>query len=218
MTKLVLTGDGSHTFYNEALDEHYHSVNGARLESETVFINNGLKYSELKKVRIFEVGFGTGLNAFLTLTEAEKSNLNVYYSTCENYPLEMGTVMLLNYTDGLNPELKNQFLKLHSSPWGEDCKISVHFTLNKIKADLTLWRPSGSFDIVFFDAFAPTKQPQMWSKEIIEACCNLLSKGGIFTTYSVRGELKRMLKDNGFEITLLPGPPGKREVLRGVKK
>ena len=238
------TDDGSATLYVPELDEHYHSVKGARTESQHIFIDMGLKASPAPVPRVLEVGFGTGLNAQLTLEEAERSGRHVHYTGIERYPLTWKEISPLHYTD--HP----LFEALHRAPWGQDVPVSPHFTLRKIEADVhqalgneerrmkneefpcgvsaktVVAQPDSSFfiphssfyDVVYFDAFAPEKQPEMWSESLFRALWQHMSPGAVLTTYCAKGAVRRMLQSIGFRVERLPGPPGgKREILRAWK-
>lgn len=209
------TTDGSATLYVPGLDEHYHSVKGARTESSHIFIGAGMKHSAAAPLHILEIGFGTGLNAFLTLMEAKESGREVYYTGIELYPLEWETVERLNYSD--DP----LFRAIHAAPWEEATEITSGFSLLKRKTDFTLpeeGTPSQGFDVVYFDAFAPEKQPEMWSEALFSRLYSAMNTGGILTTYCSKGVIRRMLQQIGFTTERLPGPPGgKREILRATK-
>ena len=209
------TADGSATLFIPEMDEHYHSVKGARTESQYIFIDMGLKASEVPQPHILEIGFGTGLNALLTLEEAEREGRQVQYTSIERYPLEWADVEALNYSD--NPLFK----KMHIALWEENTIISTNFTLRKVESDANAWIPSlepGSIDIVYFDAFAPEKQPEMWTMPLFEQIYAAMRSGGILTTYCAKGVVRRMLQTAGFTVERLPGPPGgKREILRANK-
>lgn len=209
------TADGSATLFVPELEEHYHSVKGARTESQHIFIEMGLRHSPAQPVHLLEIGFGTGLNAYLTLLETQQSNRNVFYTGLELYPLEWNTIQELNYTsDPL-------FREIHLSPWEEDREIVPGFTLRKQQTDFTGLNESSfttGFDVVYFDAFAPEKQPEMWTQQLFDCLYNLMNPGGILTTYCAKGMIRRMLQQAGFTMERLPGPPnGKREILRGTK-
>lgn len=221
------TEDGSATLFVPELNEHYHSTKGARTESQHIFIDMGLKASAAPSPHILEIGFGTGLNAWLTLKEAEESSRNVHYTGVELYPLEWQMIEQLNYVPNdeqitVNNEQQNAiklFKQLHTSPWEEDVRLTPHFTLRKIQEDFNKWRVENSlFNLVYFDAFAPEKQPEMWSQELFNRIYVLLAKDGILTTYCAKGVVRRMLQAAGFLVERLPGPPGgKREILRARK-
>jgi len=218
--KLFITEDGSHSLQVPDMDETYHSSHGAIQESNHVFIKNGLEYwvdnNIGKDLNIFEVGFGTGLNALLALQKAEQINLKINYTSIELYPLNSDLTNQLNYTEKLGFD-KAIFNKLHSCNWNESVDITPHFNLQKIKASFQKKLTDSTFDLIFYDAFAPSKQPEMWDYSLIEKCCQMLNNNGVFVTYSARGQLKRDLKQAGFTVESLPGPPGKFEMVRAVK-
>jgi tRNA U34 5-methylaminomethyl-2-thiouridine-forming methyltransferase MnmC len=217
MIEIVKTGDGSTTLYVPEIGDHYHSVHGAIQESEFIFIGCGLNFSKKDPVRIFEVGFGTGLNTLLSCMYASANERDIFYTSIEKYPLGYDTVRSLNYTELLQNESGIFFEKIHSCEWNIPVKITKSFTLHKIEADLTSTDVPGSYDLIYFDAFGPDKQPGMWSDDIFRKIATMTSRNGIFVTYSVKGHLKRLLRKYGFEVSLLPGPPGKRQILRAVK-
>ncbi len=214
---LIKTGDGSHTIYIPELDDHYHSIHGAVQESEHIFIKSGLEASKADPVNIFEVGFGTGLNALLTarysLTKARKVN----YTAIEKYPLEEDVYMQLNHLNFAGRDGAKLSRLIHTSPWNTGTEIIPGFFLKKIKGDLTTSVLAGNYDLIYFDAFGPDKQPEMWTNEIFSSISAITNKGGLFITYSAKGEVKRHLMANGFKVELLPGPPGKRQITRAVK-
>lgn len=217
------TADGSATLFVPELDEHYHSVKGARTESQHIFIDKGLKASAVTQPHVLEIGFGTGLNALLTLEAAEEIQKKVHYTGLELYPLPWEMVNKLGYSS--NP----LFEKLHTAPWEEDAIIAPHFTLKKLQADFTQLISSAGesrehsldeshYDLIYFDAFAPEKQPEMWSQELFDRLYVMTNNGGILTTYCAKGIVRRMLQSAGFTVERLSGPPdGKREILRGTK-
>jgi tRNA U34 5-methylaminomethyl-2-thiouridine-forming methyltransferase MnmC len=217
MQQLVVTSDGSHTIYVPELDEHYHSIHGAVQESEYIFINCGYKFSKANPLNIFEAGFGTGLNAFLTLLECVKDERSVNYTSIEKYPLGNDIVEKLNYNRLKGKEAGDYFKLIHSAEWNKMTPVSKNFSLLKIHDDLVSFKPVGEFDLIYFDAFGPDKQPDVWTREIFMKISSITAKGGIFVTYSAKGEVKRKLKACGFEVTLLPGPPGKRQIIRAIK-
>jgi len=211
---LVITEDGSHTIYRPDLDEHYHSINGAIQESEHVFIRAGLEYwYNLHKIfpAIFEVGFGTGLNALLTNIFAKKNNLIIPYSAIEKFPLSSEIIESLNYGSKLNQE--GIFNELHNNTWDQKVQVG-QLTLQKYQNDYLSFDCPDTYDIIYFDAFAPSKQPEMWNYSILKKCIDALNPEGIFVTYSANGQLKRNLKLLGMIVETLPGPPGKFEMIR----
>ncbi|OFY65561.1 MAG: hypothetical protein A2V64_07470 [Bacteroidetes bacterium RBG_13_43_22] len=217
MRRIITTADGSHTIYVPELDEHYHSVNGAIQESEHIFIRNGFEYCSDDPLHIFEVGLGTGLNALLTAIRSAKGQREVYYTAIEKYPLDEMTVKLLNYDHFTEDEGKNTFRLIHDSAWGQMNRICRNFSLMKIKGDLLTDHLTGSFHLVFFDAFGPDKQPEIWTTDIISKIVKITATNGVLVTYSAKGDVKRNLRACGFLVTLLPGPPGKRHFIRAVK-
>ena len=214
-----ITADGSHTLYVAALDETYHSTHGAIQEAVHVFINAGLNYFDQPQLNVLEIGFGTGLNAFLTLLEVQKKNIEVNYTGIEAFPLEENIVTELNYVAELNStiEEKQLFSELHKVEWESYQKITSNFRLNKTKVTLAEFKAVEQFDVIYFDAFGPRVQPEMWTEAVFEKMYNCLAANGILVTYCAKGSVKRGLKAVGFEVESLPGPPGKREMTRALK-
>jgi tRNA U34 5-methylaminomethyl-2-thiouridine-forming methyltransferase MnmC len=211
---IQLTADGSHTLFVPAIDEHYHSINGAIQESYHVFIKTGLHQLAKEKVRILEIGFGTGLNAFLTLLNTD---IPVEYYTVESDPLPFEMIRLLNYAKISCPEKEELFLALHTAAWDTPVCINGMFTLYKIQGDSNTCALPGNTDLVYFDAFAPDKQPEMWNREIFRRLYESMTEGGILTTYCAKGSVRRMMQEAGYSVERIPGPPGKREMLRAVR-
>jgi len=217
LTEIKVTEDGSHTLFVPQIDECYHSTHGAIQESEHIFIEAGLKQCAKKKINVLEIGFGTGLNAFMTLLEGERSGRIIHFTSLEKYPVEMEKVKLLNYPEEIAPDKKPLFEQLHLSPWNDEVQITPYFTLKKIEADFTEYDYTDNFDVVYFDAFSPEKQPEMWTNLLFEKIYDHCLPGAILTTYCAKGYVRRALQDSGFKVERLPGPPGKREILRGSK-
>lgn len=215
---IVTTKDGSHSLFIPDMNEHYHSSWGAITESMHVFINAGFRKIETNTVHIFEMGFGTGLNALLTLNEILGTNQIVYYTTAEKYPLTSQEANRLNYPELVKVELKNEFSAMHQAPWNQTTAITRRFSLTKLKSDIQELDLQGMFDLIYFDAFAPGKQPQLWSPDIFKMLFSQLKKSGIITTYAAKGDIRRGWQSLGLNVEKLPGPPGKREFLRGRKK
>lgn len=215
--KIILTADGSHTLFVPELDEHFHSVHGAVQESMHVFIQNGLLASNKEELCIFEVGFGTGLNALLTL--ANQGEKRIRYFSIEKYPLTETEYKQLNFAQLLSEELASQFRHMHQSSWNEPNLIAPKFELTKLKADLTTFNIQAlpGFDLIYFDAFAPNKQAEMWSEYLFQKLAEQTNSGGIFVTYCAQGEVRRKLIRSGFNMKRIPGPPGKKEMLFGEK-
>jgi tRNA U34 5-methylaminomethyl-2-thiouridine-forming methyltransferase MnmC len=218
--QLVTTGDGSHTLYLPRLDEHYHSTYGAIQESMHVFIQAGLFcLLERPMISVLEIGFGTGLNALLACMTAREYRKEITYHTLEKFPVDARITGKLNYPALLSAAMDpaGLFAGIHSAPWNTTVIIHPCFQIHKIMDDLLTFQPDFQYDLIFFDAFAPGKQPEMWSPEIFTRLHKNLNPEGIITTYCAKGEVQRMLKAAGFRIEKLPGPPGKREILRGRK-
>ncbi|WP_167612947.1 tRNA (5-methylaminomethyl-2-thiouridine)(34)-methyltransferase MnmD [Maribellus sediminis] len=217
--QVIETADGSKTLFIPDMNEQYHSVNGARTESEYVFLKQGYLHHSSESVVVFEVGFGTGLNALLTALKAEEQKRPTKFISIEKYPIEVSEIQNLNYGKQISEKADVLFKKLHDAAWNETTKISDYFTLHKIQADLKLLSFDNyeHFDVIYFDAFAPDKQPQLWEPEIFERIYNACNEGAIFVTYSAKGVIRRQLATTGFVMERLPGPPGKRQMLRGTK-
>jgi tRNA U34 5-methylaminomethyl-2-thiouridine-forming methyltransferase MnmC len=217
MNELILTTDGSHTIFVPELNEHYHSIHGAVQESLHIFIKNGLEASNANPVSILEVGFGTGLNALLTAINCSVENREVNYTSVEKYPIDADIINKLNHHQFAGKKGKEIFYMIHSAPWNTMVNICSNFNLKKIETDFTKEPLLGKYDLIYFDAFGPDKQPEMWTRNIFKKISSLTNKNGIFVTYSAKGEVKRSLIASGFGVTLLPGPPGKRQMIRAVK-
>lgn len=218
--KLILTSDGSHSLRVDELDEHYHSIHGAIQESKHVFIEAGLKYfKEKDNLAVFEVGLGTGLNVLLSVLESMNSPQKIHYTSIEAFPLDWNIVSQLNYVNELkNEELKNVFDIIHRSDWNTPQKLTPNFTFVKKQIKLQDIALSTEIDIIYFDAFGPRVQPEMWTAEVFLKLYSSLNANGILVTYCAKGEVKRTLKSCGFYVETLPGPPGKREMIRAIKK
>lgn len=219
--KIIVTEDGSHTLYREDLEEHYHSTHGAIQESQHVFIEAGLRkvVNSNDSVRVLEVGFGTGLNALLAMKEALDLKKKIQFVSLEPFPLSEEVYRQLNYGSLIDLKDANAHLKkMHESAWNFPFYFTDYFILNKIKSKLEDAEFQDEvFDVVFFDAFAPSKQPEVWSLDNFSKIFNAVRPGGILTTYSSQGQVKRKLKEAGFELEKIPGPKGKREMLRATK-
>jgi tRNA U34 5-methylaminomethyl-2-thiouridine-forming methyltransferase MnmC len=220
--KIITTEDGSHSLYHEGLKETYHSFHGALQESLHVFIEKGLRFwrnkSGLpKEVSIFEVGFGTGLNALLAAQFAIENEVKINFTSLEPFPLALNIINQLNYAQLIDHDkFKTVFEELHAAAWEKAVEINPYFSIHKVKSKLEDFQTDDKFDVLFFDAFAPNKQAELWTADLMARCYNLLKESGVFTTYSAKGQLKRDLKSVGFEVETLPGPPGKKEMVRGV--
>ncbi len=215
--EIKLTEDGSHTIFIPELNEHYHSTHGAIQEAMHVYINAGLKFSDKNPVRILEIGFGTGLNAYLSLVEAENNNRNIVYHSLERYPVEKEQLKVLNYPDQIDFEDKILFNKLHETEWNQTYKISNNFSLKKINGDLKQIDFKDKYDLIYFDAFAPDIQPELWTETIFKKLYYYTNPNALLVTYCSKGIVKRALRASGFEVKRLAGPPGKHHILRATK-
>jgi tRNA U34 5-methylaminomethyl-2-thiouridine-forming methyltransferase MnmC len=200
------------------LNEHYHSIHGAVQESTIVFIRNGFEYCQADPVNILEIGFGTGLNALLTAEKCINTKRKAFYTSIEKNPLKENLTNKLNHWTFAGEKGKQIFDSIHSSKWGFFEKITENFDLKKLKCDLISEDIEGRFDLIYFDAFSPDKQPEMWTRDVFMKLTEVTVSKGILVTYSAKGEVKRILKSCGFNIDLLPGPPGKREMIRAIKQ
>lgn len=217
--RLEKTNDGSHTLYVEELDETYHSSHGAIQEAKHVFINNGVNQVSSSPVRVFEVGFGTGLNALLSLQSAIGNNKVIQYLGIEAYPVSGELVGSLNYVEMIDVNLEKLFLEMHECEWNEQVSLVENFTFHKLHSKIEEYDLiENYFDIIYFDAFGPRAQNEMWSITILEKMFHGLKEGGMLVTYCAQGQFKRNLRSIGFEVQSLPGPPGKREMTRAVKR
>ncbi|MGB0525529.1 MAG: tRNA (5-methylaminomethyl-2-thiouridine)(34)-methyltransferase MnmD [Flammeovirgaceae bacterium] len=217
--KIIETCDGSHTILNEEMDETYHSAHGALTESKHVFVQEGLEHFLVNQPRaaVLEVGFGTGLNAILTYEKAHELKKDVLYVTLEPFPIEQTLIDQMNYGNLLgDDELLDYFEYLHHWEWNKVKQIGEHFIFQKLQVKLEDYFPKELFfDVIYFDAFAPKKQPDMWSVAQFKHCFALLKPGGILVTYCAQGQFKRDLKEAGFEVERVAGPVGgKREMTR----
>ncbi|MDV3309438.1 MAG: tRNA (5-methylaminomethyl-2-thiouridine)(34)-methyltransferase MnmD [Cyclobacteriaceae bacterium] len=216
--RIITTDDGSHSLYHTALNETYHSRHGALTESRHVFIENGLAQvpPSVDPIRVLEVGFGTGLNALLTWLYARSSERLVYYTGIEPFPLKADTWRLLNYSTSLSAE--REFTTLHEASWNEAHELDAFFHFSKLSMGIEDFVASGLlFDVVYYDAFAPEKQPAMWSSEALGVTVGAMRQKGILVTYCAKGQFRRTLRSLGMEVEALPGPPGKREMTRARK-
>jgi len=217
--RIITTEDGSHSLLYEELDESYHSIHGAIQESNHVYIEAGLNYWLSKNphstsLNILEFGFGTGLNALLTSLKTN-SRIKAIYDTLEKYPIAREVSKSLNYGEVMHsPKLFNT---IHSASWGKAEMITPDFLLTKTEIDFREYKSANKYDIIYFDAFAPSKQPELWTKEMFESCYGMMNQGAVLVTYSAKGQLKRDLKSIGFTVESLPGPPGKFEITRAIK-
>ncbi|MCL2598199.1 MAG: tRNA (5-methylaminomethyl-2-thiouridine)(34)-methyltransferase MnmD [Paludibacter sp.] len=217
------TADGSVTLYVPEMDEHYHSTNGAVQEARHVYIGAGLLHyirtsyfgdesaiGTQSEIQILEFGFGTGLNAFLTALEAERQKIKIRYVALEKFPLSQEITNQLNYL----PENSVLFQNLHSAGWGNPVEITPYFTLQKLAIDFAGFDFPSKYDVVYYDAFAPDKQPEVWTQELFDRIFSAMNQGGVLTTYCAKGAIRRMMQQAGFVVERIPGAAGKREMLR----
>lgn len=216
--KLIVTGDGSHTVLNSSIAETYHSEKGAINESQHVFIQNGLYLIEKNEINILEIGFGTGLNALLTYQFAIENKKKINYFTLEKYPLKPELVKQLNYPEQLNID-REVFLNLHSCEWNKVLYLNPYFRFFKQQTDLLDYNfhEPKNIDLVYFDAFSPSKQPELWIENIFKRIYRIMSTDGLLTTYSSAGIVKRGLRNVGFKVKRKRGPLGKFHMLNAKK-
>ncbi len=214
--KIIRTNDSSHSILDTKINESYHSKHGAIVEAKHVFIKNGFETANKNKLNILEIGFGTGLNTLLTLQKSIQKSIKVNYHAIELHPLDKQYYSKLNYTNLIGVEQK-ELLKLHDCKWGKKIKLNSFFSIIKHHMALEKYNTNLKFDIIYFDAFSPRKQPEIWSKDIFEKMHKFLKKDGFLITYCAKGAVKRTMKSVGFEIIILDGPPGKRQITRGNK-
>ena len=218
--KIINTDDNSHTIQINNSSVTFHSTKGAIQESNHVFINAGLKWYAEKfpgntNIRIFEVGFGTGLNALLTATIAKNFALNIEYQSIDLYPLSKEVYNRLNFAQILAEE--KLYYKIMTATWNEEIQIADFFNLLKINTDFQSFISREGFDVVYFDAFAPEDQPELWTEEVFKKVFHFLNKCGVLVTYCSKSIVRKRLENAGFSVTKLPGPPGKREIIRAIK-
>lgn len=218
-SKIIVTDDKSKTLLIPELNETYHSTKGALTECKHVFIKEGIIHSQLKEFNILEMGFGTGLNAIMTLQHVLDNDLSVNYHTLESHPLDLELVSELDYLhDAETQELKPFFELMHQTEWNKVTEIHPQFQFTKFHttAEEHIF-PEDYYDLVFYDAFGPKVQPELWKEDLLSHFHKALRQGGILVTYCAQGAFKRALKALGFEVQSIPGPPGKREMTRAVK-
>jgi tRNA U34 5-methylaminomethyl-2-thiouridine-forming methyltransferase MnmC len=219
--QIITTKDNSKSIYNAELKEPYHSIHGALTESKHVYIKNGLQTlleQGKKEINLFELGFGTGLNAFLSFASIQ-NRAKVYYDTIELLPLHTEILAQTNYKEILQDLISEKEIDaIFNSDWNSETQLEPNFVIHKIKADiLTYTLHPNYYHIIYFDAFAPNKQPELWTKEVFTKMYNALQTNGFLVTYCARGYIKRTLKEVGFQLQKLNGPPGKREMTKAIK-
>jgi tRNA U34 5-methylaminomethyl-2-thiouridine-forming methyltransferase MnmC len=215
--KLVLTEDGSHTLRSEQFDETYHSHHGAVAESMHVYIQNGLAAVDRKEINVFEVGFGTGLDALLSWMYAEQNDLRVNYTGLELYPISDAMISEINHPSLLQ-DYKPKFGAIHAAAWGGMVRLSPIFKINKLhQSVLDFTAPADLQDVIYFDAFSPDKQPELWTADVFRKMYEMLDVGGVLVTYCSKSAVRRNMEEVGFTVEKLQGPRGKREMVRAVK-
>lgn len=216
--KVIITADGSSTIYLPAWDEQYHSIHGAIQEAKHVFIKSGLSLFFDTKISILEIGFGTGLNSFITFLDASNLNLLIDYVGVEAYPVSVEEIEKLNYVSELKAvEFSNVFSEMHQQEWEIKNEISPKFSLTKRKQFFNEIQDQNKFNLIYFDAFGAQFQPELWTEDIFKLMYLALKKGGVLVTYCAKGSVRRAMQSVGFIVERLPGPPGKREMLRATK-
>lgn len=222
--ELRITKDGSHTFDVAEFRATYRSINGAISESAYVFIEAGLRFQFAAKphqddISVFEMGFGSGLNALLTALECETLHRGVYYDTVELFPVDNVLVSQLNYCAQLNrPGYQSLFMQLHNCAWNEARELTTHFAFCKRNISLFGYAEQKVFDVIYYDAFAPSVQPELWRDDVFEKMSAMLCAGGVMVTYCSKGEVRRAMQRCGLTVEKLAGPPGKREIVRAIKR
>lgn len=218
--EFLKTGDGSLTIHLPEWNEQYHSRHGALAEALHVFINSGFhfvcKKNNKRPVEILEIGFGTGLNALLTYIHAIENSIEVEYTGIEAFPVTLDEVSQLNYHDLIGQPIET-YMNFHQGEWEVPHRIDEHFVLHRRKTEIEGVDDKEQFDLVYFDAFGPRVQPELWTEDIFNAMYDSLRPGGVLLTYSAKGSVRRAMIASGFTVERLPGPPGKREMLRAVK-
>ncbi|MDH5476688.1 MAG: tRNA (5-methylaminomethyl-2-thiouridine)(34)-methyltransferase MnmD [Cyclobacteriaceae bacterium] len=221
--RVIETDDGSHSLYVPSLKETYHSTHGAIQESQHVFIRKGIHFylesHHNSEIKILEIGFGTGLNALLTFNELSGSNITTSYDTIEPFPINEAVWSKLNYVEKIETDnTKDIYGQMHSASWETKIELEEGYFFTKLKEKLEdIELQNNYYDLIFFDAFAPNKQPELWQLPQLKKIVNSMKEGGVFVTYCAQGQFKRDLKEAGLTLESLPGPPGKKEMVRGVK-
>ncbi len=214
--KIITTKDNSKTLFIPEMDETYHYIHGALTEAIHIFIHHGVdQFKNKPNVKVFEMGFGTGLNAILTYRYSSEQNLNINYKGIEKYPISQQELEALNYSKLLDLSVKETEVlnQMHSQNFKSD-RFNFTLSVDDIKQ---LPLPENEFDLIYFDAFAPNHQPDLWQPNILSKMYKSLVSGGFLITYCAQGQFKRDLKSVGFELVALPGPPGKREITKAIK-
>lgn len=218
----VTTADGSTTLYVPQWNEHYHSVFGAVQESKHIFIKEGLVFRLANApfnspLQVLEIGLGTGLNAFLTAQAAKENSYVIDYTAIEAYPITPDELAQLNFSSNLSAEDANLFNHIHDLPWESMQTLSVQMRLRKLEVKLENWQPQQQLDLIYFDAFAPAAQPELWTAEVFKKLFEASSSDAVLVTYCVKGIVRRAMQSAGWLVSKIPGPPGKREITRAIR-
>ncbi len=215
--EIIMTKDGSHSILSDKFGVSYHSIHGAIQETYHVFIKAGLEFKTKinKNVSILEIGWGTGLNSYITLIEAKKNNYKIDFTTTEAYPISLEQAAALNYDTQLESEEK--IITLHELNWNEKHQLNQNFLFEKRQMKFQDISDTNQYDVIYFDAFAPTAQAEFWEEIFLKKMYDALKTDGILVTYCAKGSFKRALKAVGFDVEKLQGPPGKREMTRAKK-
>lgn len=220
--KIIITADGSKTIHLESWNEQYHSKHGAFQEANHVYINKGFLHRvntfQGNTIEVLEIGFGTALNAMLTFTESIKQSLKINYTAYEAYPVQELELEALDYESKFPSNYVDFFKKMHTVSWNEFFEIAPHFFLNKQLKKFDQLEAANTYDLIFYDAFGPRVQPELWTEKLFQKMFNSLKNNGILVTYCAKGSVRRTMQAVGFNTERLPGPPGKREMLRATKK
>ncbi|MGY3213163.1 tRNA (5-methylaminomethyl-2-thiouridine)(34)-methyltransferase MnmD [Mucilaginibacter sp. HD30] len=219
--KIVATADGSNTIFNPQVGENYHSRHGALQESRHVFLKAGLAYfisqTGATEVSVLEVGFGTGLNFLLTADYCSTNNIQINYTGIEAYPLSQEMISNTGYEQYVQPVIWDSFIGNYQASMQKSVQLNAHCHMQTAHCQLLQFQTENRYDVIYFDAFAAAHQPEMWNEEAIGHTMQFIKFGGVFVTYAITGNLKRMLKSMGLQVQKVPGAPGKREMLRAVK-
>jgi len=218
----IVTGDGSNTLYNAQIGEHYHSKHGALQEAKHVFLKSGLEFSLDKEpstsISILEIGFGTGLNFILSADYCVAKDIDLFYCGIEAFPLQAEVIREIGYSAFVQHDVWTDFVDNYDQALLDAVQINKHITLQVAHQKVLTFETTKQFDVIYFDAFAAIHQPEMWTDETLAHVTKFLKKGGVFVTYAITGNLKRSMKALGFDIEKAPGAPGKREMLRAIKR
>lgn len=215
---MVTTEDGSSSIFLPQLNEHYHSTHGAIQESQHVFMKMGWEQAiiDKKEISVLEIGFGTGLNAWLVMLDVKMNSARptAFYTALEAYPIHIDLARQLNYASA---DDTNAFMAMHNAGWNSPQELQERFTLDKRHISLHDFTATRKYNLIFFDAFAPNIQPELWTKEVFDKMYSSLDTGGVLVTYCAKGQVRRNMIEAGFIVERLVGPPGKREMLRATK-